>query len=866
VRNLVSRYEASVEERNIINDYKAGKISASEAATRLTNLASNYTGDLQADLLSSAAQFKINDTELRVNMMYNAWKYGAKFEGKFVTDSMLLKAIGDAELLYPENDARRLQWTSFKSQIRFQIDESITLTKFAQGKISAGAVAGFYKGELSKFAPDSEMYREIARRAAEWGKSAASQAAGAAAKARRDRAEKAIAALTAPYADALQVTQKLVELGQKWGALPTAFPTTPGRENARDLQPYQTQHERTMVGLAQEVLPGGWDAYVSLLVNAHKGLVEAYNMALKAGLPESRLNDIAKMIADSWLNIQQAKTMPIRAKYEAIRSTFDAAVAAANGNPIAEARALRQYENGLTQLLGEAQTAEGIDPAIIGAMRTELSIVQGNGIPENAMTVFRMYGGPEDDPKYLSKVVSDVALHAQKILNGEEALYWDSKQRTWATIEVGPQGAPVKPGVDPFFGPSGNPLLMAGNLVAYGDTSPIYAIGAGSLADVERYYSLAQSKTIVDENGKERKLSNEELLALKNSVTKIGYVIDTPNGKIWAITDPASGQTLYFDRNPFDIYAVQAPPELRGFGDLIVGSSMFLNVAENGPEFYVPIAPAKDEVAGFGAPNLGAVKLLSGLGTTLPFAPGTLLETKLKLTELAIQDELSRQTGASQSPRLLRLMAERDMFAESIKAENEVRPTVVGGQVVTRAPNGDVLRADFQAKKREILAERAARAKEPERPRIEVPRGVRLPPGVLGEAATTGRPLGELALALSPKAPAGPGIPQPGLAPTVGQMPSLPPLAGPPAAISTPSAPPIVPGYQDLGQRGTIAPPKISPPKVTTSSSSSYLAQLARVGETSGSSQQAMLDLQYYAGLANKTSSGSISGYGSRLI
>jgi len=98
----------------------------------------------------------------------NSWDKGGKFEGKQVTDQVLLKHLADRrnglakdDPLYDEMDQRLTEYT-------FAVDNSKMELKYAEGKVSDGGMAAFYARAATKLPQNSEAWRKMKTLAAQY--------------------------------------------------------------------------------------------------------------------------------------------------------------------------------------------------------------------------------------------------------------------------------------------------------------------------------------------------------------------------------------------------------------------------------------------------------------------------------------------------------------------------------------------------------------------------------------------------------------------------------------------------------------------------------------------------------------------------
>ena len=124
-------------------------------------------------------------------VMFDAYQNGGKgIDGKPVTDAAIRKYIAGRRDSFTQDDPLYSEWNNRLIQIDFKIGEEKVGLAYKQGKVGAGAVAAYYRHQLAHIPQDSEFYRTVAGRAADWAKAAAGAARGAA----RSRLTKALEA------------------------------------------------------------------------------------------------------------------------------------------------------------------------------------------------------------------------------------------------------------------------------------------------------------------------------------------------------------------------------------------------------------------------------------------------------------------------------------------------------------------------------------------------------------------------------------------------------------------------------------------------------------------------------------------------
>lgn len=145
------------------------------AAPSLTNLLVSIAREMQ-----SARDKNIMD----------AWKGGGLFEGKEVTDEMVLDHWKKRMDGVSPDDPLWDTYNTAHMQLDYAINESKMTVKYAQGKIGEAAMAQFYLNWAKKVPQNSEFYRALQRDAAQFMKAAKGRSA-ADAKRRAEEAYRA---------------------------------------------------------------------------------------------------------------------------------------------------------------------------------------------------------------------------------------------------------------------------------------------------------------------------------------------------------------------------------------------------------------------------------------------------------------------------------------------------------------------------------------------------------------------------------------------------------------------------------------------------------------------------------------------------
>lgn len=103
---------------------------------------------------------------MRERNIMSAWQSGGTFEGRKVTDEMVLDFWGDKMKQVSKDDPLYEYYSNLKTQYTFDIAESKVTLAYAQHKMNEGEVASFYRRWAQKVPRHSEVYRDLMRNAA----------------------------------------------------------------------------------------------------------------------------------------------------------------------------------------------------------------------------------------------------------------------------------------------------------------------------------------------------------------------------------------------------------------------------------------------------------------------------------------------------------------------------------------------------------------------------------------------------------------------------------------------------------------------------------------------------------------------------
>jgi hypothetical protein len=855
VEDVLARYQVTLQQQEIDRLYRTGKISGSEAARRIRELANTVGGDLRNQLLTLATTYEMNDKELTAQLMYDAWRVGGKYKGQYVTDSMLLRAIEEARDMYSPDNPNWTRWDSFRAQVDFQARESEVIMKFKQGKISASAVANFYKQEMSKYPKDSEIYRQLAQSAAAWAQHAVSRGLAAAQRAKAEAQAKQVEKILQPYTNSIAMINMLTEAAKAEGLLA-------GNRSIIDVL-----NESRFIALVNELVPGGYEAFVSLLQSGAQSINDAVRYASSTG-NKQLLNQVQKLQEDVLPAFIAIQTLDERQAYFARRDRFNAAMAAAKGNPYLEQAAINSYVNDLLDLYESVKDNKNVQPEFLGALLNEIMTLVSNGSTPARFTVSDLYRGfttdlrlTSSDAENINKIAADLANtwntlgvqisvsrtsdgNAVVTMNttpGVGVLMYDAQNDIYRAIKAELVPPEAHTYIEVFRSPTDPDSTLTATVYSSEET-PIYGFAVKDPTNPEEIGQAFQ-KTVSPPSKKEQ-----------NPAAQIGYRLTTPSGYVWAIKDPLTNQFIYFDHDPFRLY-------------MLNGTARVDTITDPKGATYVPIQFIDQ------GPNLLSLEFMS-VGSVLPFDRTVIPEVRLRETQNFLAT--LQASGLGDSPLAMRAQSNISMYADEIREGYLHRPMIVGGQPVTVHPSGAVLGTRARAVGITSVAQiypNLFTYKPPEPPKgVTKPfSAVDLHPGMRGEyAAYTGAqaaiaaakqftptqyvtpavsqgrqffeqshtqmPTGPAASTLAPlpaPTPAAPGQPVPRQQFTTPTTPS--PAQLPTGAyqftqpsVSYPSSAPPFTQYYTPPTLSAPKPPTYTPPTIPTIS---YTYQLGRLGE-----------------------------------
>lgn len=486
------------------------------------------------NLTALVAQLLKEQRAAEDRVMFDAWQNGGEVDGKAVTDDRLLGYIKKRRDGFSSDDPMWDEWDNRLTQYGFSIGESKITLAFQQGKVGAGAVAAFYRGQLKNIDKNSEFYRDVAGRAAQWAKSASGgargRARGSATKGLRDKLNDLI--YEGANYDALE--RGLTEYARREGIITGEQELTDAK--AQDLR---AMFDRGIY-IGKDRLT--FDEFREAAVGKYKNLSKQVDLQIQLGNQGiTARNKKQAFLEDTLVGLN---TIDDRSQYEAVRESWEGEVARANGNPYAIAAANQRYAAALGRI-GEnaSQTTSGYSQnssEFIGALRNEIGALLGG--QATGVSVAEMFGATGD---LADSAASTLALEqAMKDIKAGKAYYGQTEPGGPLSVVAFEPGVADNPlGLDPSLQPSVSTIA--------GIPQTVYLKGdevrASIVVDAEGkpVYDLAPEALRAG-------LANGSLSLEEGDRLGFVFVNPTTGMKKYGVIDPTSGNMVFTSENPWN--------------------------------------------------------------------------------------------------------------------------------------------------------------------------------------------------------------------------------------------------------------------------------------------------------------------------
>ncbi|MCC6311367.1 MAG: hypothetical protein IT345_10675 [Trueperaceae bacterium] len=482
--------------------------------------------------------------------VFDAYNNGGLFKGQPVTDSRLLGYIRGRRDGFDTADPLYDEWNNRFIQQKFTIGEQEIGLRFKQGKVGAGAVAAFYRGQLDSIPKDSAFYREVAGRAAEWSRAASGVARG-----------RARAAANAHLTDKFNENNQRLFAYLQMEAIVTEYARRAGivlgnqKITDADATDLIALFDSGLTGLQGEII--SFDDFSAAAQDYYKALGRDIKLTQQAGrTTKTKESDRAKFLSQ---NLIRLNTIDDRAKYELARGAYDEAVEKAGGDPYAVIAASNAYAENLAGIRDTALAVTGKeqnDSQFIGGLNNEIAAVLTGEV--RGPTVTDLYasvgeGVTRNDVSDLAKSATDAQFDAQEIEAGRAFIGQAEPGGSLQAVPF-PPGAANDPfgkgGLDDSYQPSyttidGNKrtIILKGERV---NASVVRDVD-GRILPPDQVAELAASGQL------QRFIQTGQLIVDSKQETPIGYVFTNPtdNRVNYGVVRP-DGSMVFTSENPFE--------------------------------------------------------------------------------------------------------------------------------------------------------------------------------------------------------------------------------------------------------------------------------------------------------------------------
>jgi hypothetical protein len=529
----------------------------------------------------------------------DAWKNGgtvkdANGNDVKVTDQYILDYIASRrDEISDPTDPEWINWNNAHDQLAFGISESKIQLRFKQGKVSATQVANFYKSQLHNYPSDSEVYRTIAGRAADWAKSTAASASNAA-------KAKVINGLNARWLRNATTRAGFADMEAAVTAAAIAANLIGPNQGIDKIKPedmpaFQKLLQNGVRGQGNTVYGlSDWQDGLTAFYGSLNDDIAADTQAAKIDSSYANKANTAKKdqsdFADAYM--LPMNTLGTDASLAVASDQLQKALDSAQGNPAAEKAAYDKYKATLSGILADSKSAStdplagAVDPAVEGDIQQKIDALNGT---------YNATGGSGDsDASDLADSIKGLAAVQTEIDQGRG--YYGQKSPGAPLGYVPNPGGPTDP-------VTSHPEMQPVQVSANGVTSTAWMMGA------PQYTGDPTNKS---------------------TWKFVGYTFYGDNGKPvqYGVVD-ASGNIVFTNRNPFGatlstngmgfsnpgtLQSVSGPGQTSSPGAIAGTLNMDLNTL-------VPDFTVADKAAAFSAGN-DIQAQLHGVVPQMPGAPG----------------------------------------------------------------------------------------------------------------------------------------------------------------------------------------------------------------------------------------------------
>lgn len=560
--------------------------------------------------------------------IFDAYQNGGTYQGKPVTDAIIVKYIQGRQAEYTKDDPLYSQWGDTLFQTKFNIGEQKIITSYQQGHVGAGAVAAFYNEQLKHIPKDSAFGRTIEQHAAAYAKSAGAAARAGASRAARAALDKSLLPQFTAINRYDQVSAYLTDAARRAGLIA-------GTQTLNDLQ-NTTAFAALLDSLKGNASLTKFLGGTAMSLNEFQHLAIAKYSALNTQIAKYKqakvaVSELEKERTTFVTTLHQTNVLDDRTAYEAANAAFqsDMQRLQSSGDIYGQVARINAYVGQLQTIQQKAALAGGSaanDPDFIGALNNEIQTLEtGKSAGPFVSDVWngsRTGGTGTSAADALTKNITSLQASITALQDG--TAYLGQK------VPGGPLTVlPYPPGANVLG--DGSKGLGAGQEWQYvqsedGTVHQVALMGQpiqtitythkdGTPADVSQF-TQQQIQT---------QLQQGNIEAASSSVT-IGYQFVDQNGnQSWGVIDTKTGQITYTTTDPFGALTT-------GNGSSDKGSNTLY--ATMPPQ---PGEPIPGAVPVFVAPGINTTQLIS-LATN-----GTVSDPNQQAAILAYANQITQE-------------------------------------------------------------------------------------------------------------------------------------------------------------------------------------------------------------------------------
>ncbi len=487
--------------------------------------------------------------------MFDAYQNGGKgLDGKPVTDQKMRAYVAQRRNGFDKADPTWAEWDNRLTQLDFKIGEEKVTLAYQQGKVGAGAVASFYRHQLSTIPQDSAFYRDVAGRAAQWAKAAVGAARASGARRLTAALDGKQAKVQKTWDNYSQLEAYLTEAAKRAGLI--AGNQTLTDADATDLQSFFNAGVAGPHGT--KITFSDWQRAT---LDAYRGFDAQININKQLNRGTKELTKQKQSFLDQVL--VRVNTVDDRAKYEIARDAFEKAIGDAKGDPRAILDAASSYAATLGKIKDTALASKGsdqADPEFVGGLTNEITALT-TGKSNGGSTVYDLQSTtteatPSSDLDSTAEAIAKAQGDVKALANGD-AYFGQDKFGGEFSVHYYPPGAKLDPFGNNGLDQGSQPAVVSVNGVPTQVILKGQPVRAFGLKDAN-----GNAVTTVPINGRNVPIANltaSQIAALAqqgyqktNDGATIGFVYTDASGKLTKFGVVQNDGSLAFTgTNPF---------------------------------------------------------------------------------------------------------------------------------------------------------------------------------------------------------------------------------------------------------------------------------------------------------------------------